>query len=67
MNRANKVDEIIKFVVSFPESTAARAILKRNLLKKYQYESSNELSIHLKKILKKAEKEEIEFCYYLVK
>lgn len=67
MNKNDKIDAIIDFVTSHPESTASRTIMRRYFLSNDMYESSKELGFELKDILQKEEKDEIDFCYYLVK
>jgi hypothetical protein len=67
MDNDEKIEAIIKFVSSFPESTASRSILKRHYIKNKDYESSQALAGELKEILKKEEKDELNFCYYLIK
>ena len=67
MNTEDKIKEILKFITAHPESTASRTIIKRHLLPEHHYETSKELSIDLKNILKDEDNEEVNFCYYLVK
>ena len=62
-----KIEEIIAFVTAYPESTASRAILRRHYFNKNNYETGNELGLELKDILQKADSDEINFCFYLVK
>ncbi len=67
MKRVDKIYEIVDFVTHYPECTASRAILRRFYLNNYTYESSQELGIILHKKLNKEKRDEIEFCFYLVK
>lgn len=67
MNIENKIDAILRFVNSYPDSIASRAILRRHFPGSHYFEMSEELSGELKEILKKDEQDEIDFCYYLVK
>ncbi|ACL69853.1 hypothetical protein [Halothermothrix orenii] len=67
MNRKEKIDTIAKFVAAYPESTASRTILKRYYLFNNNLETSEELGIVLKSVLKDKKDDEIDFCYYLVK
>jgi len=67
LKRVDKIDEIVDFVTHHPECTASRAILRRFYLNNFNYESSNELGIELHKKLNKEKRDEIEFCFYLVK
>lgn len=63
----NKIEDIIEFVVKHPQSTASRTILRRYNINNIDFESSNELAFEIKEILKKKNKDEVEFCYYLIK
>lgn len=67
MNNKDKIESIVKFVTSFPESNVSKTILRRYYLSRENYETSKELGIELKKILNKKENDELDFCYYLVK
>ncbi len=67
MQEEEKIDEIIKFVVQHPDSTASRAIFRRYYLNSDKYETGNELGVELKQVLKHKDEDEIDFCYYLVK
>lgn len=67
MNRDEKINEIVDFVTHHPECTASRAILRRYYLNNFDYETSNELGVELEKVLSKKKKDEVEFCFYLVK
>ncbi len=67
MNSEEKINAILKFIKSYPDSTASRAILRRYFPGSYYFETSQELSVELKDVLKKDEKDEIDFCYYLIK
>ncbi|MFW6281493.1 MAG: hypothetical protein ACOC1O_01705 [bacterium] len=67
MNRNDKIEEIVEFVTNYPECTASRAILRRYYLNNYNYETSKELGFELKDVLNVKNKDEIEFCFYLVK
>lgn len=67
MNKKEKIDEIVYFVTKFPESTASRAILRRYHMNNNFYETSKELDIELRDILKEKTNYEIDFCFYLVK
>lgn len=67
MKRVDKIDEIVDFVIHYPECMASLAILRRFYLNNYNYESSKELGVELQKKLNKEKGDEIEFCFYLVK
>lgn len=67
MHRNDKINEIVSFVKTYPDSTASRAILRRFYLTRYKFETSQELGVELKDLLKKEDEEEINFCFYLVK
>lgn len=67
MRKEEKIDEIVHFVTSNPDSTASRAIMRRYYLNNNLYETSKELAIHLKQVLEEKEADEIDFCFYLVK
>lgn len=67
MDTEKKIDEIINFIRLHPESTASQTIMRRLLLNKNKFETSAEISFELKSILQNKEKDEIDFCYYLVK
>lgn len=67
MNKDDKIETIIKFITSYPGSTATRTILQRHYMNNNEFETSHELGIELKNLLLKKDNEEIDFCYYLVK
>lgn len=67
LKQKEKIDEIVYFVTHNPESTASRTILRRFYLSNNAFETSKELGIELKDILKEKNREEIDFCFYLVK
>lgn len=67
MDRDDKIKAIVKFVKDNPESTASRTILRRYYLNNNRYETSQELGIDLKDVLGKKKKDEVDFCFYLVK
>lgn len=67
MNQTDKIEEIVYFVKNHPESTVSRTILRRYYLNNFKFESSEELGFELKDILKEKARDEIDFCFYLVK
>jgi hypothetical protein len=67
LKKEEKINEIVHFVTSNPDSTASRAILRRYYLNNNLYETSKELGIHLKEVLQEKDPDEIDFCFYLVK
>ena len=67
MDKEEKINEITKFIISHPESIASLTILKRHYTNNYFFESSQELTLNIKKKLKNENEDEINFCYYLIK
>lgn len=67
MKKRDKIEEIIHFVTKNPESIASRTILRRYYLNNDIFETSKELGIQLKEVLKEKASEEVDFCFYLVK
>ncbi|MEJ6950570.1 hypothetical protein [Natronospora cellulosivora (SeqCode)] len=62
-----KIEDIINFVVKNPQSTASRTILRRFKINNVDFESSKELAFEIKEILQNEKKDEVDFCFYLVK
>ena len=67
MDKSEKINAITKFITSHPESTASLTILKRHLHSNNYFETSEELSGELKNVLNKKSRDEVNFCYYLIK
>lgn len=67
MNKEDKINEIVSFVKTYPDSTASQAIMRRFYLTRHKFETSQELGIQLKESLVKEKEDEINFCFYLVK
>jgi len=63
----DKIEEIVEFVVSHPDTIASRIIMKRNYVSKYNYETGEELGIQLKDLMSQLNKEEIDIYFDLVK
>ncbi len=67
MKYGNKINEIVEFVVSHPETIASRTIMSRNHVSGYFFETGEELAIQLKEVLQKLNKEEIDKYFTLIR
>ena len=63
----DKINEIVEFVVSHPETVASKTIMRRNFVSKYYFETGEELGLQLKNILKKLNDNEIDIYFDLIK
>ncbi|MFW5979891.1 MAG: hypothetical protein ACOCQ2_00845 [Halanaerobiales bacterium] len=71
MNKKEKISEILNFINLYPASTASLTIIRKHTDYPYHPENinfdKNKVYFNLKQHLETENKEEIDFCYYLIK